>query len=214
MAYTNAQVVRREIGDGGTLSRDTQSGNGATTDYFLSGAPLLASPAALVYVAGVLKTIATDYTLDVETGRLVFVVAPASGTDNIEIIYRSCEVSDGDITEALRLVGLTDTATADLGPVAAVLQAGAMLSDWVYSKLAYDYDITKDGESLSRSQAATAWKDRASTLFDRSRRAGGIVPIEMVKLDGYNYNEVSSRDVLTTNVNVRRRFYGDQDVLP
>jgi hypothetical protein len=41
----------------------------------------------LVYVDGVLKTVTTDYTVDLTAGTVTFVTAPAVGVDNVEIFY-------------------------------------------------------------------------------------------------------------------------------
>lgn len=212
MTYTNLELVRRTIGDRGQPARDTASGDGATFDFYLSAEAILAG--AIVQVDQATLDEGTDYTLDTEQCHLAFDTPPAAGADNIVVLYRSVELSDGDVTEALRQVGLVADDDADVGPTAALLRASAMLADWVASKLAYQYDIQIDGQSLSRSQAATAWAARATALLERARRAGGFQPIAIIKIDGYNYNEVSGRDILSTNQNVRRRFYGQEDRLP
>lgn len=51
-----------------------------------------------VYVNGVLKTVTTDYTVNLSTGVVTFVVAPATGVDNVEIAWTKGSGSRSDIT--------------------------------------------------------------------------------------------------------------------
>lgn len=205
MAYTNAQLVRRTVGDSGTPITRYFSGDGSTKLFYLSTA--LLGTGYAVYVGSTLKTETTDYTLDRETGILEFVAAPAAGTNNIRVAFRAVELSDGDITEALRQRGLVDTDTAETGYPAGMLSAAADLAEWVAAKWTYRYDSSIDGQSLSRSQVAAAWSKMAIDLRAKSRTFGGLSTTSIVKIDGYNYNEVAGRDVLATSPNVRQRYY-------
>lgn len=215
MAYTNKQLVRREIGDGGLFLKQVFSGDGSTVLFYLSVSAIIAGSEA-VTVGGVSKSTPGDYTLDAESGLLTFVAAPAAGTENVVVHFRGVEVSDGDITEALRQKGLDATATADIGPVTAILEAGYMLAEWVAAKYAHGYDSTIDGQSLSRSQRAKQWQDRAKDLFERAKRTAGIQATSVVRVDGYNRDLVDSHSVNEVGENPRQRFYhvGGLDRVP
>jgi hypothetical protein len=213
VAYTYAQLVRRECGDRGIFTVERFSGDGSTKDFFLRGSPILAASYA-VKVGGTALTETSQYTLDAETGALSAVSAPAAGTDNVLVTYKVVELSDLDVTEALRQRGLDSTATADVGPVAALLTAAADLAEWRWSYWASAYDVTEDGETLSRSEAANAWRNRAENLRQRARSATGIITGTTIQIDGYNLDEVTARDVLTTARNPRRRYYGQDDRYP
>lgn len=207
-AYTNAQLTRREAGDRGIFFRELFSGDGATVDFLLRAGAILAEAGTYsVKIGATLKTETTDYVLDKETGQLTMIAAPAAGTDNLIVFGRAVELSDGDITEALRQHGLTGTDTADVGYTQARLLAAADLADWRASFWASAYDISEDGESLSRSGAAAAWEKRAEALRKKARQYAGLTSTQVTKIDGYNINEVTSRDVLNTQRNARQRYY-------
>lgn len=215
MAYTNRQVVRREIGDGGMFLRETFSGDGTETVFYLPVEALI-TDSEIVTVDGTTQTPVTDYTIDPESGQIVFSAAPAAGDDNIVVHYRGVTVSDGDITEALRLVGLDASATADLGPVGAILSAGYMLAQWVAAKYAHGYDSMIDGQSLSRSQRARQWQDRAKDLKERASTIAGIQSVAVIRVDGYNRELIDAHAVGEVGVNARQRFYvvGGLDRVP
>lgn len=215
MPYTNAQLVRREAGDRGLYARDTDSGDGSAKEFWLSTPPVLAD-SQTVKVGGTTYTEvasapgANQYTLDDESGRLVFGVAPASSTDNIEVVYRMGEIPDGDVTEALRMFGLSGTATADTGPTSTLLEAAAMLCDWQAAAHAGDVDTKTDGTEFKRSHVAASWAARATAIRVRLQRTVGIVSAPITRVDGYS-DDVSSRDIGSTQTNPRRDFYGQPD---
>lgn len=64
--------------------KETFSGDATGKDYYLSLNPL-DSDLTLVKVDNEIKTIETDYTVDVENGKITFVTAPPTGTNNVEI---------------------------------------------------------------------------------------------------------------------------------
>jgi hypothetical protein len=215
MAYTNAQLVRREAGDRGVYARDTDSGDGSATEFWLSAPPIVAN-SQTVKVGGTTYTEvasapgASQYTLDDDSGRLIFGVAPGSGTDNVEATYRTAELADADVTEALRQFGLTDTAEADTGPVTALLEAAAMLCDWQAAAHAGDVDTKTDGQEFKRSHVSERWIAQAAAIRTRLQRERGLVSAAITRVDGYS-QDVSSRDVGTTATNPRRNFYGQPD---
>lgn len=74
----------------------TFSGNGAATAYQLSETAL--TSVDYVYVGGVLKTVTTDYTVNLTTGVVTFVVAPVTGVDNVDIYWTKGSGSRAEIT--------------------------------------------------------------------------------------------------------------------
>lgn len=68
----------------GSGFKDSFSGDGTSTDYFLTLQNLDDTP-IIVTVDGVTKTLTTDYTWDKVTGKVSFVTAPTKGTNNVII---------------------------------------------------------------------------------------------------------------------------------
>lgn len=215
MAYTNRQLVRREIGDGGLFLKQIFSGDGATVLFYLSVSATISGSEAIT-VGGSSKSTPADYMLDAESGLITFASAPAAGTENVVVHFRGVEVSDGDIDEALRQRGLTASSTADIGPATGILEAGYMLAEWVSAKYAHGYDSMIDGQSLSRSQRAKQWADKAKDLFTRAQRIAGIRASSVTRVDGYNRDLVDSWSVNEVGENPRQRFYhvGGLDRVP
>ncbi|AYC29643.1 phage tail fiber protein [Paenisporosarcina cavernae] len=75
--------------------KETFSGDGTAKDFYLSLKDLDATP-AIVKVDNVLKTITTDYTFDAITGKVTFVTAPSTGTNNVEITAYKTQPSFAD----------------------------------------------------------------------------------------------------------------------
>lgn len=221
MAFTNAELVRREAGDPGTFYRDLLSGDGSTTSWYLTARPV-AADSQVVTVGGSARTEvastpgATEYTLDDDTGFIAFGAAPVAGVDNVSVAYTVYRIAQDAIDEACRLHGLTASATADVGPATAVLNAAAMVCEWMASETAGDFDYDADGQSYKRGSTSARWQARAESLRDRLRRAGGLVSVPVTRLDGYSRKgEYSTRDIGTTSAaNPRRQFYGEQDAIP
>jgi hypothetical protein len=63
--------------------RQTFSGDNAATVYQVAETSI--ASVDQVYVGGVLKTVTTDYSVNLTTGKVTFVVAPATGVDNVDI---------------------------------------------------------------------------------------------------------------------------------
>jgi hypothetical protein len=225
MAYSNAELVRREVGDRGLVARDTDSGDGVATEYWLSTPPVMAG-SQIVKVGGTTYSEvasapgANQYTLDDETGRLIFGVAPAVGTDNIEAVYRTGEITDGDVEEALHQRGLVAATAADVGPAAALLEAAALLADWQAAAHAGDVNSKIDGQDIDRSKIFDRWTARAAAIRARLEDllvstgvAGAIVSAPITRVDAYS-DDLSSRDVGVTTQNPRRKYYGAVDKIP
>jgi hypothetical protein len=78
-----AKVIGEFLAD--VFEVDTASGNGSTTVFSLSG-KLHSQDSLGVYVDGLKRRITTDYTVNVGTSQVTFVVAPAQA-QNIEFQY-------------------------------------------------------------------------------------------------------------------------------
>jgi hypothetical protein len=65
--------------------RQKFSGNASATAYQLAETSL--TSVDQVYVAGVFKTVTTDYTVNLTTGVVTFIAAPATGVDNVQIYW-------------------------------------------------------------------------------------------------------------------------------
>lgn len=94
--YIPTLVISKNPGEngGGTLLEDfnlltagfkeTFSGDATGKDFYLSLKPLDETP-VLVKVGNVAKTLTTDYTVDRTNGKITFITAPPTGTNNVEI---------------------------------------------------------------------------------------------------------------------------------
>jgi hypothetical protein len=221
MSYTYAQLVRAACGDPGIVTRDVASGDATSTEFYLAAVPIMANSQS-VTVGGVARTEvaatpgATEYTLDDETGRIVFGAAPGSGTDNIVVIYRAVRLTDAAVAEACRQFGLDSTVTAGTGPEAAVYNSAAFLCEWMAAFSADDFDFDADGQSYKKGSTSARWQALAERNQKQARRAGGLVSIPVTRLDGYTRRgEYTTRDIGATSAqNPRRQFYGEQDDLP
>lgn len=220
MALTNAQLLREFAGDPGQLVRQYLSGDGSATTFYLKSPPLLGDLTAIT-VGGSLRTEvalapgATEYTLDDASGRLTFGAAPATGTDNIVASYYSVEMPDATVAEALRMQGLSATATADTGPAATLLTAAALACDIMAARtVARPASISVDGQTISR-RSASDWHALSQQLrTETSSTSHGLSSLPLVRIDGYNTNDTSTRDISSTGANPRRNYYGDPDRLP
>ena len=219
MALTNAQLLRELAGDPGQLVREILSGDGAATAFYLKSPPLLGD-ATIITVGGVVYTEsaaapgATEFTVNDATGLVTFGAAPASGTDNIVASYYTVDLPDSIVEEALRQQGLTHTATSDAGPATALMQAAALACDMMSARHTNDYDISVDGQSLSRGQMAENWRKRAETIRETYRRTDGLHSMPVIRVDAYNSTDASTQDIDSLTVNPRRRYYGEEDRMP
>jgi hypothetical protein len=68
------------------------SGNGSATVYQLLETNI--ASVDVVKVGGVTKTVTTDYTVNLSTGKVTFVSAPATGVNNVEITWTKVDATD------------------------------------------------------------------------------------------------------------------------
>jgi hypothetical protein len=104
------------------VTQDKFSGNGSTTAYTLSYAPM-SSSSILVFLNGVSQLAGTDFTVSSTT--LTFTTAPITGTDNINVIHltyatgtteviptddsvTTSKVVDGSVTDS-KIVGMSSS---------------------------------------------------------------------------------------------------------
>lgn len=73
------------------------SGDNVATNYFLAEAAI--TSVDYVKVGGVTKTVTTDYTVDLTAGKVTFVVAPATGTNNVDIGWTKGSGTRSIVTE-------------------------------------------------------------------------------------------------------------------
>lgn len=76
--------------------RQTFSGDAAATAYQLAETAI--TSVDVVIVGGVTMTVTTDYTVNLTTGVVTFVVAPATGVDNVDIQWTKGSGSRAEIT--------------------------------------------------------------------------------------------------------------------
>jgi len=104
-AYVPTVYMGRTPTGGGTITeaynllrdswKDSISGTAGTTEYFLSLTDV--DSVDYVWLSGVLKTVATDYTVDLTLGKVTFGVAPGAGTNNVVIQATKAGIKDATI---------------------------------------------------------------------------------------------------------------------
>ena len=211
MPLTFRAALRLEAGDSGVTARDTLSGTGSKTVFWLAGSPIdTGSVTAYVADATATASAATN-------GRVVFTSAPASGTDNVDVVYTSVILDDDKVDEILRQHGfVAPTASADAPLGADFYRAAAHLADALASHFAGAPDSAIDGTDIKRSQMAVAFAKRAADIRQKIAREFNSLGSFLIKrIDGYaTSNEVTSDVISGTDKNPRRNFYGEEDVIP
>ena len=211
MPLSYRSAIRLEAGDSGVFTRDTFSGTGSKTAFWVTGSPIDAnSVVAYVSDSAVAATGSTD-------GRVVFNAAPASGTDNVDIVYNAVILSDAKVDEILRQHGFTlPTNDVDAPPTVEFYRAAAHLADALASHFAGAADTSIDGTDIKRSQMAVAFAKRAADIRQKiAREFASISSMKIKRLDGYAaLDEVTSDEYGGSDTNPRRKYYGDEDELP
>lgn len=90
--------LRRKYNDSPIKHEDVIQGDGASTVYRTAFYPILEGSARL-YVANVLKTEGTDYSIDLDTGDIVLAAATSS---EIKVQYQECKFRDQHWLEAIQ----------------------------------------------------------------------------------------------------------------
>jgi len=92
--------IRVELKDFPRLRREKFDGDGDTTIFQVSDVPIK-DGSYTVEVGGVAQVEETDFTVDKDTGEFTFTSAPDSGSDNVDIIYKSVKIRDEDYLEII-----------------------------------------------------------------------------------------------------------------
>lgn len=220
MSHTNLQLLRLLIGDSGIAARDSTSGDGAATVFYLASPPIVGDSqvitvAATTYTEVAATPGANQYTLDDKTGKVTFGVAPGIGTDNIVASYLAAEATDADLTAALEAYSLTASAIADTGPSDALLDAASLAATFMAARAASaPASISVDGQTITRRTPAE-WSALAQQLqTGGGTGVGTLNSTPLVRIDGYNDTDATTRDIAATTVNPRRRYYGEEDRIP
>jgi hypothetical protein len=89
--------MRGDLHDRPRRTKDTFDGDAATTVFETTESPIRAS-SYTVKIGGVTQTEGSsdDYTVDLNLGLITFASAPASGSDNVEIVYQNVKITDDD----------------------------------------------------------------------------------------------------------------------
>lgn len=103
MAYTNLQLLRKELADPYKSAFDQNSGDGETTVFKLSHGNVK-DDSYHIYVEDSEQTETTHYSIDLEEGTITFVAPPTDG-DSIEVTYQFSAFSDDELNEFLTLEG-------------------------------------------------------------------------------------------------------------
>lgn len=99
MAYTDLQLLRKELADPYKSAFDQNAGDGETTVFKLSHGNIK-DESYVVNVDDVEREEDTHYTIDQEEGLITFLVAPADGLE-IEAEYQFSAFSDDELSEFL-----------------------------------------------------------------------------------------------------------------
>lgn len=89
--------LRVELKDFGKIHDELFDGDGSTLNFNLNNAPI-EDNSYTVKVGGVIQS---NYVIDKDMGVVSFAVAPANGSDNIEISYKSVNIRDEDYVEII-----------------------------------------------------------------------------------------------------------------
>lgn len=92
--------IRKENKDLKRRERDLFDGDASTTVFILSKDNVVSS-SYTVKISGVVKTEGVDFTLDKDTGEVVFTTAPASGNDNVTVEYQYVRALDSQYIDWL-----------------------------------------------------------------------------------------------------------------
>lgn len=155
-------AVRALVNDKPQWASVTETGDGSTKQYQLPYAPVKALSQA-VYVAGVLQTVTTHYTIDTDLGLVTFVTAPGSGV-TVLVEYQYYVLSDADIQVML------DQFSSDLFPDlrAAELWCSTVAGQQnLLLKATKLLDVEVDGPAVAEAYLAMGKRFRDQQLRDR-----------------------------------------------
>lgn len=155
--------------------RETVRGNGGIKDFRLGVWPIETSPAIRVYLNNVLKTLTTDYTVDLDEGIVTFVTAPAAN-DEVRFDYSATVFTDDEVNYFL-----------GQGSNSTTLGAVYMLLAWSAdkAKIAKRQTLAGGGgmgtEVVDTSVASKELRETAKAYYTQwEKDEGASVPFEMI----------------------------------
>ena len=138
---TDIDTIRTITADPPVYDRATSMGDGTQVEFLLPNVPVV-SGSANVYFDGVLQAPA-GYTLELATGRLVFIAAPGAGVE-VVATYNHTLLSDTDIQTFL------DLNTANIRLAAADALDTIASSEALVQKKITHLDLQTDGPAVAR----------------------------------------------------------------
>lgn len=177
----SVSVVRLLVGDIPQRARFEATGDGVLSEYDLPEHPLLSAPR--VVIDGVVQTITTDYTIDLQLGVLQFDTAPEYDAP-IVVTYSWAQFTDADLQTYLDIES-GDPRLAAADALDAIASSAAMLQGRITM-----LDITLDGTAVAKALHETAMGLRAVV-------EAGAVPVPTDENPGFDFAEMvfdSNRD--------------------
>jgi len=124
------------------------TGDGTTKVYKLRHVPIM-SGTALIYVDGIAMTVGDDYTIDYQTGKLTFILAPDEA-DSIRADYEFAAFTDEDLTAFLESAG-GNLALAAGEALTSLVADRSRLVTWSRGDAKIDYDrLRRDLSDVAR----------------------------------------------------------------
>jgi hypothetical protein len=179
MAYTNLELLRKELADPYKSAFDQNSGDGETTVFKLSHKNVKAGSYS-VYVGNDEQTETTEYSIDREEGIITFVTAPTSGVE-IKVEYIFSAFSDEELTEFLSLENNNISKTL-------VRCIDILLMD---AARRFDYSVGR--ADLKPSQVFDNLLRLRSILSNKSRQGSGISEISLVERTSRFYEDTNEQ---------------------
>lgn len=103
MSLTSLETIRTYIGDLSRLEQEEAVGDDVRVSFKLSNAPVI-EDSDKVYAGSTLQTRDEAYTIDLDSGLVTFIIAPAEGI-KVTIVYQWTLLSDGFVTDRLSSAG-------------------------------------------------------------------------------------------------------------
>ncbi|MHA1482393.1 MAG: hypothetical protein ACTSQA_03010 [Candidatus Heimdallarchaeaceae archaeon] len=101
MTYsTFINKLRVELKDFGQFHRDRWDGDGSTTVFAVNHIPIK-DGSYTFKVGGTAQTETTHFSIDKDVGEITAVSAPANGSDNVELTYKSLKIRDEDYLDII-----------------------------------------------------------------------------------------------------------------
>lgn len=183
---SDISIVRNLIPDRYEFDQATITPNGTDTLFNLPNYPVLDASQS-VYVGGVLKTETSDYTIDNDTGVIVFTSAP---TDAVVVTYKYSILSDEAIQDYLDLEG------GDHKLAAADALEAVAVNEALVLKIVKLLDLQVDGTALAKTLLGRAKALRDQVLVDDE----GFTIVEFSDMTKAQRRETIWKDLIKNSV--------------